>query len=101
MVLCQDDQVIYSANYLLACVTGEKSWAQMARALTTFLGKMYQLLVGQKRTVCGIFAGIGEIVAYTDYEPLRDPIQQERWRLYGAPNPLAPGQSSLDEILEK
>ena len=100
MVLCQEGQVIYSANYLLGRTMEGYPWTQTALALKTGMENMYQLLVGSKER-CGALGETGELVVYTDYEPLFDPIQRDRWRLYGAPNPPTPDQSALNEILSK
>ena len=81
MVLGQEGRAIYSANYVVGRMIGGNASALTALALTTGLGNMHKLLVGQPGTECDMLAKLEEIVVYTDYEPLHNSTQRDRWRL--------------------
>ena len=42
-----------------------------------------------------------KIIIYTDYEPLHNPHQRQRWETYGAPDTPSPEANRLNKALEK
>ena len=42
-----------------------------------------------------------KIIIYTDYEPLHNPHQRQRWKTYGAPDTPSPEANRLNKALEK
>ena len=101
LLICWQDQVQHSNNYVLGSLHEGKSRTHEALALTTGLERVYHHLARPYEEDGELFVDPGDIAIYTDYEPLQDQRQLGRWKLYGTPDPPAPNQQDLNAILSK
>ena len=101
LVISQNGQIAYGANYVMGQAITGTSWSHAAVALAIGLEEAYRLLMEQENGLCKSWISTGVLKIYMDYKPMMNAIQRDRWRQYGAPNPPAPNQDALNSALTK
>ena len=93
-------RTLHCANHVLGQNRGEKSEMHAAQAYMVGMDYAWnccnQMEKGLKNSPQS-----NNMIIYTGYEMMLNPLQLERWKLYGSPNPPAPDQLRLNEVLAK
>ena len=99
-IIKQNGQTLHCANHILGQIRGEKSEMHAAQAYMVGMEPAWNCY---KRAQEGTqhTSQSHHMIIYTSYEMMLNPLQRERWKLYGSPNPPAPDQHRLNEVLTK
>ena len=97
IVLFRGSPLIGAVRIIGRCIGGA-SWAHAGLALAGGLGYLEgTLMTGEGK--CGHLSKRGVVVMFTDYAPLRCPIQVKRRGVFGVPGQPSPEHRQIDEIL--